>query len=788
VKTTISCTMGAILMGATVQAFAAQSSGLPLIAAAAEPASGSDAESAGSGSSSSQQAVLKPVIVTAQKYAQNEQAVPIAITALAGSQLAARGISDTESLFTNVAGVSYQEFGASPEGTLLYIRGVGNLDFGDQQESPNSLYIDGAYFSFQGAAGLPLYDMQQVSIARGPQGTLFGRNATGGLIQLTTNKPTDYFTGYLTTGYGSYNESKIEGAISGPLSNDVDVRVSFLYHRQDGFIDNTLGPNVGGDKSLNARFQVQYTPTAETKDLFETFINRILPDFAAGGYTEAYPSAPNPANHGLDQEDSGALFAANCANLYYTAPPGGFPPGTYNCLGETEPPGQLYPTGNPWRLDDPRVGFLDRWLIGATNTLTQNLSWAELTATTNYTYFAKHYIEDDSLGPVPLFGYGANTNAYQASQELRLSGSTPKLDWQAGLYFLTIDGEYNQTLPFGDINSPYIVSGAYYHQDVYSYALYNQYQYAIDSRWHVILGGRVEKDRKRADVLGFCSTDPAVCDEYGYDPTSQSVSGTLADTEWSGNFQLTYNATQDVMLYAGVRRGTKSGEIVVPLTTGPGLTFQSMVVKPEVLTDFEGGLKSELLGNRLRVNLNGFYYHYDDYQAFKFVVIEPVLFNAQARDFGADLDTTAALTSSLTAHFSLEYLHTRVFGVALPDGSVDNDAQQPLAPNLSFTSDLRKEWQGNLGRVFIEAGVSYVGARYFSTINEATFRAPSYVIANASAGYTTPNGKWTSALTVDNLNDEAYPNYIADNTLVAGYTEAQVAPPRMIHWQLTYNF
>lgn len=787
-KSTISCTMWVSLMALIVQASAAQPPVLPLVATAAQPAPGSDADRAGSETSVSQQVVLKPIIVTAQKYAQNEQAVPIAITALAGSQLAARGITDTESLFTNVAGVSYQEFGASPEGTLLYIRGVGNLDFGDQQESPNSLYIDGAYFSFQGAAGLPLYDMQQVSISRGPQGTLFGRNATGGLIQMTTNRPTDYFTGYLTAGYGSYNESRIEGALSGPVSNDVDVRVSFLYRRQDGFIDNTLGPDVGGDKSLNARFQIQYTPSEKTQDLLETFINRILPDFAAGGYTEAYASAPNPGNHGLDEANSGALFAANCANLYYAPPSGGYAPGTYNCLGETEPPGQLYPTGNAWRLNDPRVGFLDRWLVGVTNTFTQNLSWAELTATTNYTYFAKHYIEDDSLGPIPLFGYGANTNASQASQELRLSGSTPQLNWQAGLYFLDIDGNYNQTLPFGDINSPYLVSGAYYHQDVYSYALYNQYQYALDDRWHVILGGRIEKDRKHADVLTFCSIGPAECGEYGYDPTSQLVSGTLADTEWSGNLQFTYNVTKDVMLYAGVRRGTKSGEVVVPLTTGPGLTFQSMVVNPEVLTDFEGGLKSELFGNRLRFDLNGFYYHYNDYQAFKFVVIEPVLFNAQARDFGTDLDTTAALTSSLTAHFSLEYLHTRVFGVVLPDGTVDNNARQPLAPNISLTADLRKEWQESFGHLYLEAGVSYVGARYFSTINENTFLAPSYVTANASAGYTSPNGKWTSALTVDNLNDEAYPNYIADNTLVAGYTEAQVAPPRMIHWQLTYNF
>ena len=151
------------------------------------PASGGKAEAS----------ELQEILVTAEKRSENLQQVPIAITALSGDQLATRGVLSTDDLAAASPGVLITQFGTAANAMAIYIRGIGQLDFAEHQESPVALYIDGAYVSFQGAAQLGLYDLQQLSILRGPQGTLFGRNANGGVVQITTNKPTDNFDGYL---------------------------------------------------------------------------------------------------------------------------------------------------------------------------------------------------------------------------------------------------------------------------------------------------------------------------------------------------------------------------------------------------------------------------------------------------------------------------------------------------------------------------------------------------------------------------------------------------------------
>jgi iron complex outermembrane recepter protein len=747
----------------------------------AQTATSSDASAAGSDASAPQGPVLKEVIVTAQKRTQNAQDVPIALTALSGSRLADQGITDTEALTASVPGVTYSEPGGVPGATQIFIRGIGNLDYGAQEESPNALYIDGAYLSFQGATGLGLFDVNQVTVLRGPQGTLFGRNATGGLVQIETNKPTDYFTGYLESGYGSYNEYKVDGALSGPLSSDVDARFAFLYHDNDGYIHNTLGPSGGADKSLSARFQLQYKANQNTQDLVEMFVNRVFP--ITGAEYEPFPEAPNPGDHGLNEVTAGPLFAQNCANLGLPAPAGGFPPGVYNCLGETQPAGQH------WQVQDPYTGFFNRWVAGATNSFTDQMSWTKLTAITNYTYYNEHYVEDDSLGPIALIASTYNSNAYQISQELRLTGETQRLHWQTGAYYLTTAGHYNTIYFYGGlVPSPYITSGPEMRQDVYSYALFNQDEYELTRRWGITVGERVGEDRKRADIATFCEPDPATCSAYGLSPTNQFIAGTLANVEWSGNLQLTYKPSQAVMLYAGVRRGTKGAEVLQPASPQPGLTFQSVAVKPEVLTDYEAGFKSTLFGNRLRLNGDGYYYRYSDYQAFKFVGITAVLFNAQARDYGSDLSATALLTPSLTAEFSIAYMHTKVLGVTLPDGTVDDDAQQPFAPKVSLNADLRKEWHEPFGSLFVEAGLTYAGQRYLSTLNENSVLAPSYTTANASVGYTSPNGKWTSSLSADNINNAAIEIDAFDLASTAGYGVRNFAPPRWVRWQLAYHF
>ncbi len=770
---------------------------------AAGPQSTSDqSANVGSGAQAGAAPALQEVVVTAQKREQNLQNVPIAITALTGDDLAERGVSNTLDIASAIPGVVTSAFGENGTSPAIYIRGVGQLDFSPHQESPTALYVDGAYLSFLGATYLGLYDVKQFSVLRGPQGTLFGRNATAGVIQIQTNDPTDYRTGYLQQTFGSFGQTTTEGAISGPLSDKLDARLSFLYNRNGPWFQNiSSGASVGSAKSANIRLKLLYKFDEGTKDLFEGFYTRALP-MAAGGYLEN-PSAPNPANHGLSQNTNGPLFASLCNSLGFPTPP----PGAGNCQGYV-PPG-----GNPFRLsfqeNDPLVGRAASSLWGFTNTFTHKMSWADFTSITNYTSYGTHYIEDDSNNPFPIIGYSESADAYQVSEEARLNGQAASAHWVVGVYALHILGDYTNLTPlytgvvapppapftffnqFSNINGYSILAGSQFPQGVWTEALFGQVDYPLSKRWAVTVGARAEHDVKYADMTQFCDlVIPAdtTCAANFLITGSQFAHGNVNQNAWSGNLTFNYQWTDDTLLYAGVRRGTKGSEIDTNTFPGtPGLTFSSIFVEPEILTDIEGGFKSELFNHHLRLNADAFYYIYHNYQAEKFINFADITFNADATDYGGEFSVDALITPTLTASVGFAYLHTRVTNVELPDGTFA-DQVQPLAPNISLTADLKKVWRVPFGTFFAAGNLTYVGSRYFGSVNQPELLAPRYAQGNLSAGYDTPDGKWDFTLAVKNISNAVILEDAFDVVSSGGYTEYNIAPPRWVSFSVRYTF
>jgi len=719
---------------------------------------------------------LADIIVVAQKRSQNAQDVPIAITALSGEQLAERGITSVENLNKASPGVLITEFGGSPTTTAVNIRGVAQLDFADHQESPNALYIDGAYLSFPGATGAAMFDLEGLEILRGPQGTLFGRNATGGLIQLNSRKPTDYLDGYVQASYGSYNSANVEGAIGGPIADKLTARLAVSYNRQDGYYRNTLGPDLGRDNSLNARLQLQYKFDEDTKNLLAVSVTRSFPT-VSGGYN-IYPVAPNPANHGLGEPNSGALFVANCAALGYTVAPG-----ATNCLGYVKPA-----NAGSWDIDQPYIGRFDRTILGFTDTFTKNFGGVTLTSITNYTEFHKNYTEDDGGNPLPIYGFLAKTRAHQVSEELRLSGKSDKLDWVIGAYFLNIKGNYQQGVDFGNFYSPDFITGVHYTQNINSYALFGQAEYKLTDKLSVVAGLRGNVDKKTLDLTGYCTADAATCAGNAAGPDGIRVAGSNEHTDWSGRLQLTYKFDRHSMIYAGVNRGNKGAAATLPASSPfPGTTFASFLIKPEVLTAYEAGFKTSWFDNHLRLNGGVFYYNYSNMQAFKVVGVSALLFNAKARDYGAEFEVAAQVLDHTTVSGNLAYLHTKVEDVSLPDGTIANQ-QQAFAPHLAVNANIRQEVPTKIGTLFAQGAISYTGSHYFSTVNEAATQSPSYITADFSAGWTSTDKKNSVTVKVANLTNKAYLIYSYNLASFAGYGLRNFAPPRWVSLQLKHNF
>lgn len=170
---------------------------------------------------------LEEIVVTAQKRSQDIQDVGISIEALGAATLRDRGITTTEQLGNATPGLIVNDYG-NPVITVFTLRGVQEFDFGDHQESPIAVFVDGSYVPYLSAVGMSLFDMERVEVLRGPQGTLFGRNATGGAIQLVSAKPTEEFTGYGQVDAGDYNALRVEAAVSGPLADGWLGRLAVL--------------------------------------------------------------------------------------------------------------------------------------------------------------------------------------------------------------------------------------------------------------------------------------------------------------------------------------------------------------------------------------------------------------------------------------------------------------------------------------------------------------------------------------------------------------------------------
>lgn len=322
-----------------------------------------------------------------------------------------------------------------------------------------------------------------------------------------------------------------------------------MYSHRDGYIKNSLGADLGSDKTTSVRLQLLWQPTAEISNLF-TVSGTRTPRLAAGMY-DLVPSAPNPANSGLSQRDSGALFVANCEALGFGTPPAG----SVNCLGYQKPPGDVrlnVASANP--------GSFERKIYGVTNTLDWKLPVGTLTSVTNYTHLGKFYMEDCDTTPATFFSYRTDQRSYQASQELRLAGSTDRFRWIGGLYFLRINGNYDVTNGFDCFPGD---AGNAFTQRVTSYAGFGQVEYGLAEKLRLIVGARWTKDTKTLHLASVCPFAD-LCNAFGYDPNDTTIDGSDSSTKASGKVQLTYSPTKDSLLYAGVSPGTKGTLLQVP--------------------------------------------------------------------------------------------------------------------------------------------------------------------------------------------------------------------------------
>lgn len=536
---------------------------------------------------------LEDIIVTAQKRSENLQDVPIAVSSLKATQLEAVGVSSVVDLRVAIPALNSTN-------TIGYftstIRGVGSFSFGPGIESPIALYVDGVYIAAPQASTLSLNNIASIEVLKGPQGTLFGRNATGGLIQVTTATPSQERQGRFSLSYGNYETVTAAGYVAGGVGEGLAGDLAVYYKTQG----NGFGKNITTGSDVN---KVDHEFSMRSKWVWDAHDGTTVT--LIGDYS--------------DVKDSQSTFSNFPGKL------SGFIPGRiapdlgYNSESDFDTLHQGWGAGGSLRID-------------------QDIGTVRLSSITAYRKSRYDFREDLDFTSQPLTYLDQIQRDRQFSQELQVS-STEKgpLQWTAGLYYFNLKSSLD---PF--ILSRANIDGTYLSlentQKAESSAVYGQATYEVATNTRLTLGGRFTKERRQEKNAQLDLTIVPIAMTIPISFPDRKVNF----SKFTWRISLDHRFSDGVLAYASYNRGFKSGGYN---TFDPGFA----PFRPETLDAYELGLKTELLDRRLRMNVAGFYYDYSDIQVPKIGVAAADIVNgATARIYGLDADITAVISNALS--------------------------------------------------------------------------------------------------------------------------------------------
>ena len=774
------------------------------------------------------QNVLDEVVVTAQKREQAAQDVGIAITAFTGDQLKALGVEESIDVAAFSPGV-HTSGNIAGQNTQFAIRGVTQNDFNDIIEAPSAVYLDEGYLAVAQAQTFAVFDIERVEILKGPQGTLFGRNATGGLIQYVSNKPSfEEVEGYADLTYGTFdsdanaNHIRVEAAIGGPFSGNMAGRLAVLYNEHDGYLNNIYpfaavggspgadaGADMGDDDTLALRGILQFRPSDTLE--WTVSINQARSELATGPYQSKPTIAVFDENNELinvidvapgetrasiaaDGSDFGGDLDndGNFGDLF------GRPAGA-DFFGYIDPDGEDFNTSGDFAFADQ--GEIETF--GINNRIEWDLSDSvSLTSVTDFKDYEKLVFIDVDSAPANQSANYAAVDATSFTQEIRLNGATDNSAWVAGFFYLNIDSESDNGLKF-PING--VVPGSPFDLGVDarlktdSYSLFGQIERDLNADFTLVAGLRLIQEEKEyhfeqniyftQDSRLIHQGTPVLIGPVFNNGVPAPFDDETSDTLWAGKLQLDWNYSEDLLLYLGVNRGVKAGSFNAQLAGGLPVPPSAIPYGEEILTSLEGGFKATLLDGSTRFNGSVFYYDYADYQSFLFTGVSGVVINADADNIGMELELQTSPMQGLDIMLSAAWFDATVKDVPLRvDGPIRRDVNPTYAPEFQFTGLIRYEWPAFNGRMYVGSDVSYSDEYFYNLRNFDADKFSDYTMVNARIGWIDANDRLEASLKMKNVTDERAGIQGFNIATVCGCNEISFQPPRWYGINLRYSF
>ena len=814
------------------------------------------------------QGVLEEIIVTAQKREQNIQDVGIAINAFTGAQMRDLGIERSFDIASFSPGVHISG-NLAGQNTQFSIRGVTQNDFNDIIEAPNAVYLDEGYFAIAQAQTFATFDIARVEILKGPQGTLFGRNATGGLVQYVSNKPSfDEFEGYADLTFGLFDSDadaeqiRLETAFGGPFSDNMAGRIALLYNEHDGYLNNLYvdpsdpfgevghgffgvpgagndpgsgsGGDMGDDETLAVRGILMSELSEDTTITFS--VNYADSELATGPY-QSKPTigvfdglagvgelinvldvAPGETRFGIAADgsdfgsdvDNDGLFGDNDNDSGELSDMGGqrFAPGA-DFFGYIDSDGEDFNTAGDFAFEDS--GSTETW--GINLRIEHNLSdTLLLTSVTDYKDYSKLLFIDVDSAPVNQLANYAGVDATSLTQEIRLNGESDDTRWVLGFYYLNIDSKSDNGLKGPENSLPILFDplfssipafaggidiGVQADLQTDSYSLFGQLERDLSDQLTFIAGLRVIQEEKDYIMRQgfFASSSPRtvnvgdpvinIREFFGLPVFAPETSDTL----YTGKLQLDWRPNDDLLIYAGINRGVKAGSFNAPIPGGLGFPDSVLPYKEEVLHTLEGGFKKTLSSGRTRINGTVFYYDYSDYQAFLFTGVAGVVVNADADNYGVELELQTSPVEGFDAMLSFSWFDATVKDVPLRVNSPlpPIDVDPTYAPEIQVAGLLRYEWPAFNGRLHVTGDVSYSDEYFYNLRNFDADKYDDYVMVNAAIGWTSDDGRWQARLVLNNATDERVGIQGFDLATLCGCNEISFQPPRWYGINIRYS-
>jgi iron complex outermembrane receptor protein len=707
------------------------------------------------GADAPQEGALEEIVVTATKREESLQSIPISVSAFSSDMIERLDFGVSYDIAAQVPNLQFIAE-SSPSTPFIFLRGIGNTSFFPNSINPVAVYVDNTYIGQSIAQGLQLFDLERVEVLRGPQGTLFGRNSTAGLVNFITRKPrvADGVNGKLDVTVGDYGQLDVQAAGGMPLGDRAAIRLAASRLSNTGMYDlvrpGLPEENFGSIDVNSFRGELLWQPS----DAFEALLKAHYgkDESETTGEKPGYVVSPFGVPNCPPGAVSGALFNG-CSD------PFGY--------GQTVDP-DFYDVQFTYAPEQDLESY------GFMLDLTWDLGEHTIIAQTAWDSAQRDLQADDDANFLVFLADTFISDAEWFSQEIRVASNYDgRINWIGGLNYYSDDLNSQLNFAAPDLppppGLPPIGLGQDLQQKTESWAAFGELTWDFVEDWTLRLGLRLTEDERDVEMDAFMFQSLLV-NYRELISTDQARAATLFPTiprnkqtedwsEWSGRAALDWNFAVDQLLYVSASRGFKGGEF-----NGGALLdiSEATIADPEILDNYELGYKGSFLDRRLTFNITGFFMDYTDQQVlissptpFGFL---PNLQNAGASEIkGFEFELYAQPTENWYLQIGGGYLDAEFTEFFDPTIGVDRAGNKlPHAPEWNFNAIVRYEAPLPNGSLGLQLDGWWLDDQYFTVENVESLREDAHGLLNARASYSFMNDRVELALFVRNLTGEEF--------------------------------